>query len=259
MAHREKQSFMYGSRFDWLHPRRCAMCNERLSMQDSVICPACNVGLMRTNFVQHPQHNEMAQLFWHSVPIEKAVAWLFHHSRTLSAQAVYGMKYRRKTEVAFFLGEMMAAELQTTSFFNDISFLYPVPLALEREKQRGYNQSLAIAQGVSAVTGINIIDDLVTRVHFSESQTHLTRNEREANVARSFQLVKTQACVAKNQHILLIDDVCTTGATLSALARTLAMVQGVRMSALVLAFAGTHHGTADDLWTLDSQNVVFFD
>jgi ComF family protein len=130
---------------------------------------------------------------------------------------------------------MLAKEVQTAGFFDGIDGIIAVPLAKKRQQQRGYNQSEEIAQGVSEITGLPILKKVVRRTVFEGSQTNKGRWERHDNVEHVFELIDTKA--VSGQHLLLIDDVVTTGATCLACAKALCQAGDVRISILSLGFA----------------------
>jgi ComF family protein len=132
------------------------------------------------------------------------------------------------------MGRVMANELQTADFFSDIDVLLPVPLASKRLRQRGYNQSEQLAKGISDITHLPIVTKALRRKHFQQSQTTLNRWQRQENVTDTFQLKEEH--LLQGKHVLLIDDICTTGATLIACANALKDIEDIRISVLTLGF-----------------------
>ena len=135
------------------------------------------------------------------------------------------------------MGRFMAAELSTAGFFGDVDVIVPVPLHPRKQKMRGYNQSECIARGISAVTGIPVDTAYVARMKHTETQTRKSSYERWENVDGIFCLRRADAFARK--HVLIIDDVLTTGATTTACADALKEVEGVRISVLTLAVAAS--------------------
>ena len=223
---------------DLIAPRRCIMCEGRLDAEEEFLCQACSRELPRTHFHQKPYDNPMAQLFWGLMPVERVTAWFYYAPHTRTSQILYDLKYHHQPDIGTVLGEAFASEIKDSGFFDGIDAIIPVPLAKERERQRGYNQSLMIARGVSQATGISVMTDVLRRLHFSESQTQLDRWERLKNVEQQFQALHPEALQGK--HILLIDDVVTTGATLIACAQALhPKANNIRFSVLSLGFTKT--------------------
>ena len=220
---------------DLISPRSCVVCGERLSVTEDVICGKCNLHLPRTGFDRNPKENIMAKIYWGQIPIEKATALFYFETHAETAQILYELKYKNHPEIGEVMGRMTARELQRGDFFDGIDGIVPVPLARKRERQRGYNQSLEIAKGVSEVTGLHIYNKVVKRNIFQGSQTSKGRWERNENVENVFEL--TDGDSIRDKHLLIIDDVVTTGATVIACAKELARAGGVRISVLSLGFA----------------------
>lgn len=177
----------------------------------------------------------MAQLFWHLAPIERAAALLFHEPHSEVARIVYDLKYHDRPDIGEDMGRLMANEMQLADYFDGIDVLLPVPLSRKRLRQRGYNQSDQLAQGISDITHLPIVTNTLRRKHFLKSQTQLSRKERQENVSEMFEL--RNGSLLKGKHVLLIDDICTTGATLLACSEALSTVENIRLSVLTLGFA----------------------
>ena len=142
--------------------------------------------------------------------------------------------YYDQKPIAELMGRMAAAEFAAHGFFDGVDAIVPVPLARKRMRERGYNQAFEIARGISAVTRMPIIDKAVIRESFKRSQTKMNRWQRNENVEGVFSLVDGSALTGK--HILIIDDVVTTGATVVSCARELMKAGDVRFSVMSLGF-----------------------
>ena len=219
---------------DFISPRLCVVCGRRLSPTERSLCSVCQLHLPRTVFQFSPDDNPMAQLFWHLAPIERAAALIYYQSHSEMARMVYQLKYGNSPDVGEDLGRLLAADMQIAHYFDGIDLLVPVPLTMKRQRQRGYNQSEMLARGISSVTHLPVAAKALKRQAFHRSQTHLSRHERQENVNGIF--VAADAETLKGRHVLLIDDVCTTGATLTACAQALAPIEDIRISVLTLAF-----------------------
>ena len=134
------------------------------------------------------------------------------------------------------MGRLMAVELQPTSFFDGIDYLLPVPLHPARLHQRGYNQSELLCRGISLITHIPLVTDVLVRTHNNATQTHKSSTERWQNAQGLF-AATSQAPQMRNKHILFVDDVFTTGATLSACITALSTVESIQASIVTLAYA----------------------
>ncbi len=218
---------------DFIAPRSCAVCGERLTISEEMICVHCLMKLPRTHLELAPYDNPMVRLFWHILPVEKAAAFYYYHTHSKENQIVYRMKYGGRHDYCEIMGRMMAMEMQRAHFFDDIDALVPVPLSLKRMRSRGYNQCEYLAKGISEVTGIPVVTNIIKRNSFKGSQTKLVRYGRAENVESMFESTP-QAVTWKGRHLLLIDDVCTTGATLKACGYALKDIESIRLSFLTL-------------------------
>ena len=220
---------------DLISPRCCVVCGHRLSVTEEGICARCNFHLPRTDFHQNPYENEMAKLFWGQIPIERATAFFYYESHAETVSLIYELKYQNHPEIGITVGRMFTIEIQPSGFFDGIDGIVPVPLAKKRQRQRGYNQSQEIAQGVYEITGLPIYNKVVRRSTYKGSQTNKGRWERNENVEQVFELIDPAAI--QGRHLLLIDDVVTTGATIIACAKELLKAGHVKLSILTLGFA----------------------
>jgi len=220
---------------DFVSPRLCVVCGRRLTITEQIICASCNLHLPRTGFQHDPLRNVMAKMFWGRIPVERVAALFYYEAGSQTGQLVYDLKYHDSPEIGVTMGRLMASEFMIDGFFEGIDVVVPVPLAKKRQRQRGYNQSQMLAQGVSEVTGLPIYNKVLRRTRFEGSQTQMGRWERLENVENVFEL-KDPASL-QGRHVLLIDDVVTTGATMVACAREILKAEGVRISLLALGFA----------------------
>lgn len=220
---------------DLIAPRACVVCGGRLGIHEFFICGSCNLQLPRTNYADNPYENDMARLFWGQLPVERCAALFFYQGGSGPSQILYELKYKNHPEIGEFFGRMIAEEWNDTGFFEGIDLIVPVPLAKERQRQRGYNQSLHIARGIGSVTRLPIVTNAVSREQFVESQTQKDRWQRNENVEGCFRLNDDSAL--KGRHVLLVDDVVTTGATICSCGREMLKAGDVRFSILTIGFA----------------------
>lgn len=218
---------------DFLFPRRCVMCGNRLTAQEKHLCTVC---FMRLPLTDHHkvEHSLLEKQFWGLFPVGKAVA-MFHHAGEKTRHILYNIKYWGHPELATYLATIYAKELQEHHFFEGIDAIIPLPLHWRRQLKRHYNQSHYIARGISKVTGLPIYKNVVKRTANNPSQTHMNAQQRLENVKEIFTLKHPEAIEGK--HLLLVDDVTTTGATLTSCAKELAKSPGVTISILTLAIA----------------------
>ena len=222
---------------DLISPRLCVVCGNRLTVTEETLCSKCYLHLPRTDFDHDLYENVMAKLFWGQIAIEKATALFYYEPHAETANILYELKYKNHPEIGVVMGRMMAKELMRSGMFEGIDAIVPVPLARKRERERGYNQSLELAKGVSEVTGLPIYNKVVKRTKFMGSQTQRGRWERNENVENVFELTNGDSISGK--HLLLIDDVVTTGATIIACAQEMQKASDVKISVLALGFAKT--------------------
>lgn len=220
---------------DLISPRLCVVCGNRLSITEEVLCGKCNLHLPRTGFHRDPYENILAKTFWGQIPIQRASALFYYEAQAETAAILYQLKYKNHPEIGGVMGRMLAREVLGSGFFEGIDAIVPVPLARKRQRQRGYNQSQEIARGICEVSGLPIYNKVVRRNIFEGSQTSRGRWERNENVENVFEL--TDAELIRHKHLLIIDDVITTGATVIACAKTLCQSEGVTVSVLALGFA----------------------
>ncbi|MBR1514092.1 MAG: ComF family protein [Bacteroidales bacterium] len=227
---------------DWLHsilnlfyPRVCAACGESLLKDEDTVCTTCRFTLPRTGYERHAD-NPVAQTFYGRVPFHAVTSCFFFAKSGKVQHLIHQLKYKGNKEAGIFLGQQIGESIKEAPLFQGIDYLIPVPLHPKRERQRGYNQSLMIAQGIHEVTGIPIGDKYLVRGTYTETQTHKSAEERFKNVKDIFEV--HHADELKGKHVLLIDDVLTTGATLDSCAQQLLSVPEITISAATAACAG---------------------
>ena len=227
-----KKNTIWNRLLDTILPRHCSICDSRLGFDEKAICVSCATRLPRTHYELTADNTPMTVLFQGIVPIEKAVAFVHFNPHNASARLIYAIKYYRHPDYAMAMGEIMAKELLSSGFFDDINIIVPVPLSRRRLHQRGYNQSEYLARGVSKITSIPVVTKALRRKHFLQSQTMLGHTERQKNVENMF--VLRDASALSDRHILLIDDICTTGATAMACIQEMQVAKNIRFSILTL-------------------------
>lgn len=200
-----------------LFPRSCAICGARLADGERDFCLSCTRRMPVTDDWLSPLDNPTARLLWGRCNVERAAAFMRFYPHTRFASAVYSMKYRCRPEIGEAFGRLAADCLSRHGFFDGIDLLVPLPLHKRRERERGYNQSLEIARGISLATRIPICCKNVSRAHYTMSQTTVAPDARAKNVEGAFCVKRAKEL--SGHHILLIDDIITTGASLSSCAR----------------------------------------
>ena len=206
-----------------------------MSQGEEVLCVRCQADLPRVRTISF-EENDIARIFWGLVPIEKGISFFHYTPHSPHSRILFELKYHNQPEVGKTMGRMMAEELKATNFFNGIDLIVPIPLSRKKERQRGYNQSDWIAWGISEATGIPTDTTSVVRTKSNPSQTTLDHRQRRENVRDIFAV--RHPGNLEGRHILLVDDVITTGATMLSCAEAIARACRVRFSVLSLAWAG---------------------
>ena len=216
------------------YPRLCAGCNTSLVNGEDILCLHCLADLPRTNYHLFPE-NPVFQIFIGRVNITLASSFCRFDKGGRLQHLLHQLKYKGNCEVGIKMGILFGYDLIQNSSYQDIDAIIPVPLHPKKEKKRGYNQSAEICKGLSESMNRPVISgNLVREIHTS-SQTRKGRFERWENVSGIFN-VKNEASLT-GKHLLLVDDVVTTGATLEACCEPLLKIPGVRVSIATLASA----------------------
>jgi ComF family protein len=216
-----------------LYPLQCLACRKVLHQNESLICLECLFHLPKTNF-QNDLSNAVSQLFWGRAKVEMATAFLFFSKAGKVQHLIHQLKYSKKPEIGVYLGKLFGKDLVKSPNFQQIDVIVPVPLHPKRAKVRGYNQSEKIAVGLSQTMKIPVDTSSFVRRTNTETQTRKNRFSRWENVKEVFAVHDENAL--KNKHILLVDDVITTGATIEGCIRKLTAIEGTRVSVVSLAF-----------------------
>ena len=218
---------------DLFFPRFCLGCGERLSVDEQLVCPSCTGKLFRLRLDW--KDNFRLEPWFAILPVDRVVGFTLFKHGGLAATLVHQLKYRSHPDLGRWMGRLAASELTVTGAFEGVDMLVPIPLTRRRFRQRGYNQAEQIALGISAVTGIPVRTDVLKRVVNRESQTRLDREQRMANAAGVF--VLADAASLPGRHVMLVDDVMTTGTTMDSAILQLKDVPDIRIS--VFAWAWT--------------------
>jgi ComF family protein len=217
-----------------LYPNLCASCQEVLLKNENVICYNCMVDLPRSLHYQDME-NPIAKLFWGKIKLEIALSAFTFVKKGKVQRLMHELKYKGNTKVGELMGIELGKEIDKAETKDKVDVVVPVPLHKKKLKQRGYNQSEFIAIGVAKVLECEMDTDLLQRMEHSESQTKKSKYERWENVGEAFTLTDANQYIGK--HILLVDDVVTTGATLEACCKKLEEIEGVKLSVGTLASA----------------------
>lgn len=222
------------SLFSLFYPKLCLACGEGLPVGEDYICLPCQYKLPKTDY-HLTADNDFTARFWGRVPLHSGAALYHFHKGGRAQRLIHQLKYKGQRTVGVRLGEWYGLQLREADLFKTVERIVPVPLHPKRQHFRGYNQSAAFAQGLSTTMGVPWSKSL-RRPTYTQTQTRKSRLERFDNVATAFELVN--ASHMTQQHVLLVDDVITTGATLEACAHELLKVPGLKLSMATIAIAG---------------------
>lgn len=217
-----------------IYPNLCVGCGDELLGNEKHLCIACWKALPKTGFHHQPM-NPASEKFLGKIPFHHAGSMYYFTKDTRLQAILHALKYRGSVEVGIELGKRCAHELMKCPWIGEVDVLVPVPLSKQKMKKRGYNQSEAIARGMQSILAIPTDTTSFTRVVNTRSQTNLSVSERAENVKRAFAVSNDKAL--RDKHILLIDDVLTTGATLTACAKEILDKVEARISIFTLAYA----------------------
>jgi ComF family protein len=222
--------------FNLFYPNMCHVCGHDLVQGEDVVCTKCLYKLPLTRFWKHAD-NPVAQTFWGRVNINHACAYFFFAKGSKYRPLLHKLKYKGKPEIGIFMGKEFGRVLMGSEFYADVDQIVPVPLHPKKLRIRGYNQAEVIAKGMAFGLNTQVSTTHLLRSEFTETQTRKTRAERVLNVAEAFTL--NNASELEGKHLLIVDDVVTTGATLEACAQKLLEIPNCRVSIAALAYATT--------------------
>ncbi len=224
----------FGYLLDLFYPNLCINCSETLVQGEKVLCLKCITDLPKTNFYKE-ENNLVEQRFWGKVKVEKGTSFLYFRKGSITQTILHELKYKRNQSVGHFIGKLAGLELQESSHFSTVDVIVPIPLHPKKELKRGYNQSKVICEGLSEILEKPIIVNNLVRIKENETQTKKSVYERYQNIQGVFAINDAQEFEGK--HILLVDDVITTGSTLEGCISLLNQIKGTKMSVFTVAVA----------------------
>ncbi len=202
-------------------------------MHEHVICTKCLVDLPRTH-ITDLENNPIAQLFWGRIRLKYSSAFYYYTKGSKYLNIIHGLKYEGRQYIGTEVGKLFGAELLST-VMSKVDLVVPVPLHPRKLKKRGFNQSELIAKGIAEMLGKNTESRAIERIVDTNSQTRRSRFQRWENVEGIFKVKKPD--IFKNTHILLVDDVVTTGSTFESCATEILKIEGATVSVAALAVA----------------------
>lgn len=219
---------------DLMFPNLCVVCGTNLQKNEHQLCLSCLVDIPRTNY-HLIEDNPIEKKFWGKVPVCRATSFFFFQKGSSFQKLLHILKYKGNKEIGEIMGKYAAVDLLEAPDFVSVDLIIPVPLHSKKYKSRGYNQSEWIGKGISVILNKPLDTTSLIRVKENPSQTKKTVYERFENTDGIFELSDRTVLVGK--HILLVDDVLTTGSTLEACIRALLETEGIKISIFTLAVA----------------------
>ncbi|WP_418511087.1 ComF family protein [Corallibacter sp.] len=215
-------------------PKVCYACNGLLHDHESYICTTCRHDLPVTNF-HFNDDLTVSKTFYGRAVIEQATALLRFTKKGITQKLIHNLKYKNHEEIGVFLGDWLGSELKTIESYKNIDIVIPVPLHKKKLKKRGYNQVAKFAQQIAKALDAEYTSSVLIKVTNTASQVHKNRFSRLLNTHEIF-VVKNNSEI-EGKHILLVDDIITTGATLEACINVLSNANNVKISIATMAIA----------------------
>ena len=223
-----KESFLH-----LLFPHVCSGCGSDLLNEENMLCMRCTDAMPETSFELH-ENNPIEKKFWGRLQLISATAQFYFTKESLMQHLMHQFKYKGNKELGLQFGRMMGDQLRRSNRFH-VDALIPLPLFPAKEKRRGYNQATVLCNGIAEHLKIPVFDKVILRPQHTETQTKKGRVERWKNIEGKFILKDSKAI--SNKHVLLVDDVVTTGATLEACGIELLKAENTRLSIATLCVA----------------------
>lgn len=215
-------------------PEECRACGATLHRQEQVLCTYCRQHLPYTNF-HLDRNNYTAKQFWGRVDVKAAASFLYFKKGERVQRLLHQLKYRKQPEIGLYLGKLYGNILKELGDFAGADLICPLPLHRERLRTRGYNQSECFASGLGLTMQKAVDGRLLSRQLVTESQTTKSRYDRFLNIGNAFRVQNPLRL--QGRHVLLVDDVVTTGATLAACATEILKIAGTSVSIATIAYA----------------------
>lgn len=217
-----------------LYPELCVACGEELPSGDVSFCFKCQLKIS-TSEMHLERQNEFTTRLWGRLNLESGAAMYYFSRKSPIQRALHQLKYHNQPEIGIKIGRAFGKKLRASEIYQSVEAIIPVPLHPKKERLRGYNQSAVFAQGLSESMGIPVLNKVLVRRSFTETQTKKRRMERFDNVGEVF--VVDKPSLVSGKHLLLVDDVLTTGATLEMCGQALLGVKETKLSSATIAIA----------------------
>lgn len=217
-----------------LFPVFCNGCSKLLLKNENVICTKC---IHNLPFTQHNniKETEIDKVFYGLIPFEFGASMLYFTKKGVSQNLIHNLKYRNRQEIGTYLGNLYAKELIDLAVFKEIDYIIPVPLHQKRFHERGYNQVTTFCKAIENNLKIPVLDDVLVKKHHLKSLTDKSKEGRLEHIKNAFSIENQHKIEGK--HILIIDDVFTTGATIEACAKEVLKIKNTKISILTMAYS----------------------
>ncbi len=215
------------------YPKLCAVCEEHLVENETTICTLCRHDLPLTNF-QNFKQNIVSETFYGRFLIENAFSLFFFRKKGIAKKLIHDLKYKGNEEIGIFFGNWLGEFFKENQIFKEVDYIIPVPLHPKKLRERGYNQVTKFGKTLSKHLNIPFLESYLVRISSTKTQTLKARFERFNNIDTKFILKNPE--IFQDKHILLIDDVITTGATLEACAKEFSKSKDCKISILTMAY-----------------------
>ncbi|MFL0353398.1 ComF family protein [Xanthomarina sp. GH4-25] len=225
---------MLQSVFDLFFPKVCFACQLQLGDNEAYVCTSCRHKLPVTNY--HLDGDlSVSKIFYGREKIEQATALLRFEKKGITQQLIHNLKYKGHEDVGVFLGKWLGAELKTVNTYKTIHAIIPVPLHKNKLKKRGFNQVARFAEEIAKQLEVEYLDNVLIKVSNTTSQVSKSRFSRWTNNEEFFTIQNKEKI--NDKHILLVDDIITTGATMEACIAVLHKAKNVKVSVASMAIA----------------------
>jgi len=229
----KKFSFTSSPLFHFFYPHHCIGCSSDVIQNESFLCLDCLNVLPQTNFAMHA-NNPVEKRFWGRLAVTSAMSEFYFSQNSIVQNMIHELKYRGNKKAGKFFGNLMGKSLLNSNRFH-VDVIIPLPLFERKERMRGYNQSELIANGIAEIISKPVVKNNVVRNFFTETQTKKHRLERWKNVKNIFYV--TRPSELEGKHILLVDDVITTGATIESCGLEILKIKDAKLSIASFAIA----------------------
>ncbi len=216
-------------------PQVCEACGNLLYKNEDILCTRCLYHLPKTNFHMH-RDNPVTETFWGRLPLQSGASYLYYAKAGRVQNMIHRFKYRGHRDTGVLLGKLFGRDLLKSPHFRSVDAIVPVPLHWSKLKKRGFNQSEIIGRAMAEAMDVTLETRVLYRREATSTQTKKSRYKRVENVRDKFALSRPE--LLEGRHVLLLDDVITTGSTMEACGLCLLEIPGLKLSVASLCFAG---------------------